>query len=417
MSAAPRTVVLGGGIIGTATAYYLARAGHRVSVIERRSGVGLETSFANGGLVTPSMADPWSAPGVPGKLVKWIGREDAPLLLRLRAVPGMALWGLRFLANCRSSRWRANAEAVYPLALFSRDALDELVAETGIAHDRSTVGTVRLYRDEAALAGTAQWSRLYRDLGLPFRVLDRAGCLALEPALKGAGAPIAGGIHVADDRSGDAYKFTEGLARLAAGVDFRFGTTIRGFATEGDRIAAVETDRGRVEGDRFVLALGSYGPALMRALGLKIPICPVKGYSATLDVAGWNGGPRVPIIDDHRKTGIIPMGERLRLAGTVEFAGFDTEPNERRGGLLVEALKELFPDCPPAVPQYWSGLRPMTPDGRPIIGPTRWRNLYLNTGHGSLGWTLACGSARLVAAMLDGRKPEVDPRPFALDRF
>jgi D-amino-acid dehydrogenase len=415
-----RTIVLGAGVIGVTSAYFLARSGHAVTVVDRQRAAGLETSFANGGLVTPGMSDPWAAPGVPKLILTQLGREHAPFLLRLRALPGMVGWGLRFLRNCAPTRWRMNTEIVLRLGVYSRDALDEVTAATGIAYDRCERGNLRVYRDAAALAEGAKHAEMYRALGQPVAVLDAAGCAALEPALLPVKAALAGGIHYAGDRSGDCLRFTQSLAEhaTALGATFSYETSVNGFETEGDRVRAVMTDKGRLAGDRFVMACGSYSTPLARALGLRLPVQPVKGYSATLPVGGWNNAPTVPVVDYHHKIAVTRLGDRIRLAGTAEFAGYDRSPNPRRADMLLEAFGGLFPEYPKGgAAQHWHGLRPMCPDGRPILGHTRYANLFLNTGHGPLGWTLSCGSAKALADVVSGRRPEIDLTGFALDRF
>jgi D-amino-acid dehydrogenase len=412
-------VVLGAGVIGTTTAYYLARAGQQVTVIDRQPGPGLETSFANGGLVTPSMSDPWAAPGIPLKLLKWVGREEAPFLLRLRAVPGLAGWGLAFLRNCARARWQQNTESVLQLALFGRDSLDALTAEERLVYDRNDQGTLRIYRDRPAMQAAEAAGSMYEAMGLPYRLLDARDCLALEPALAPIGHELVGAIHYPDDRSGDAFLFTEALAARCRdlGVAFRFQTSITGLALQGDAVGSVVTSAGSVPADAVVLALGSYSRALARQIGITLPVYPVKGYSATLDLGGWNAAPSIPIVDDLRKVAVTRLGDRIRLAGTAEFTGFDTRLNARRGDMLLRGAVEVLPELPRGLPvRHWSGLRPMTPDGRPLIGPTRYKNLFVNTGHGPLGWTLACGSARLLTALMLGETTAVDPAAFAPSR-
>ncbi len=417
-----KVIVLGAGLIGTTTAYYLARHGHDVTVLERQAGPGLETSFANGGLVTPSMSDPWPAPGVPLKMLKWLGREDAPLLMRLRALPGVATWGLRFLLNCGARRWAENARAILRLTAYSRDALDRLTAETDIAYDRLDVGTLKLFRDPLSMESAQRGAGLLAELGVADRCLDATQCVALEPALGPVEGRIAGGLHFPDDRSGDAHKFTAEVARLsrALGVAFRFGVTVRALETQRGKVTAVDTDQGRLEAEAYVLALGSYSPALARPLGIRLPIYPVKGYSITVPTGGWNEAPTMPVADDARKIAVVRLGERLRIAGTAEFAGYDRGLNARRGEMLSEALSDLYPAFPMPAPekiQHWSGLRPMTPDDRPIMGPTPYANLWLNTGQGHLGWTMACGSGRVVADLIEGRAPEIELEDLTLARF
>lgn len=414
------TVVLGAGVIGVTTAYYLARAGEEVTVIDRQPAAALETSFANGGLVTPGMSDPWAAPGVPRMMLTHLGREDAPFLLRLKAVPGMMGWGLRFLRNCAPGRWQANTETVLRLGVYSLDALDAVTAETGIAYDRCERGNLRVYQDTASLAKAAGGARLYRDMGQPVDVLDADGCIKLEPALAPVRRELAGGVHYKGDRSGDCLRFTQSLALHAAGmgVKFHYGTPIAGIEATAGRVTGVATDNGRIGGDRFVLACGSYSAPLARQLGIRLPVQPVKGYSATLPVGGWNNAPTLPVVDYHRKIAVTRLGDRIRLAGTAEFGGFDRSDNPRRSAMLLTAFEALFPEYPrQGEVQHWHGLRPMTPDGRPILGRTRLDNLFLNTGHGPLGWTLSCGSAKAITDIVTGRTADIDLSGFALDRF
>jgi D-amino-acid dehydrogenase len=415
-----RSIVLGAGIAGVTAAYYLAKQGHAVTVVDRQPGPALETSFANGGLVVPSQSDPWASPDAPMKLLKWLGREDAPLLLRLSAVPGMMRWGIEFLANCRRERWHRNTAAVFRLAIYSRDAYDALAQETGIEHGRSDKGTLRLYGDEAALTAGMREFEPYRELGLTYDLLTSQRCVALEPSLAGAADRFIGGIHIAADRSGDCHEFANGLAEHARklGVEFRFETTIFGIETSSDAATAVLTDKGRLTGDRFLLALGPHSTAMARSLGWRLPVNPVKGYSATIDIDGWNNAPQLPLVITYRKMAIANFGTRLRLAGTAEFAGFDLSLNARRGQMLLDALAEHYPDYPrTSPPLHWAGLRPVVPDGRPVLGATPVKNLFVDTGHGQLGWTLSFGSARAVAAVMDGQPPEIDLHDFAFDRF
>lgn len=415
-----KVVVLGAGLIGTTSAYYLARLGHQVVVIDRQPDVGLETSFANGGLVTPSMSDPWAAPGAPLKMVKWFGREDAPLLVRPSAVPGMAAWGLRFLRNCTAQRWRRNTCTILRLAEYSRDLLDELSAETGIAYDRQEVGTLRLFRDDLSMEAARRGAELLGEFDVPHRLLDAEECARLEPALRPVIHELTGGIHFPNDRSGDALKFTQEVARLckSMGVEFRFGTTVTGLETDGGEIAGVALQDGRVQADRYLLALGSYSTPLARRVRIKLPVHPVKGYSVTVSAQGWNDAPTVPLIDDGRKIAVTRLGERLRVAGTAEFAGYDNTENRRRSELLLRAMSDLLPDFTvPETAEHWAGLRPMTPDGAPILGPSPYRNLYLSCGQGHLGWTLVCGSGKVVADLISDRPPEVDLAGMTLARY
>ena len=412
-------LVLGAGIIGVTSAYFLARQGFRVTVVDRQDGAGLETSFANGGLVTPSMSDPWAAPGLPLKLLKWMGREDSPFLIRPSAIPGLMSWGLGFLRNCREATWRRNTATILRLAGYSQRVLRALTEETGLAYDRQSLGTLRLFRDAPALEAALQCADMLGQLGVAYRRLEPADCVELEPALAPQVGLLSGGIHFPEDESGDAHLFTQALAKLAVelGVDFRYGEAIESIEAKGGRVTAVVTERGRLDADHYLLALGSHAAALLRPLAIRLPIYPVKGYSVTLSTAGWNGAPRVPIVDDGRKMGIVRLGDRLRLAGTAEFTGYDGAVNARRCANLTDSLAELFPGAPNLeTAQPWAGLRPMTPDGIPILGPSPLDNLTLNLGHGHLGWTMACGSARLVADRIAGKASEIDLAGMTLAR-
>jgi D-amino-acid dehydrogenase len=412
-----RVVVLGAGIIGTTTAFRLAEAGHAVTVVDRQSGAGLETSFANGGLITPATSDSWAAPGVPKKILGWLGRSDAPIRLRARALPGLVSWGAKFLANCRADRWRANTEAVLSLALLSVAELDRLTADEALNYDRNAPGLLKLFRDDYSMQTAMRAAELYRKLGVRADTLTPAETVRTEPALAPIERTLSGAVLYPDDASGDAFKFTEALAERARdrGVRFAFGHTIKGLERSGDRIEAVITDRGRITGDLYVLALGSYAAPLARSIGLRLPIYPGKGYSITVDAKGWNGAPRIPVSDDGLKAAVTPLGGRLRVAGTVEFDGLDTRLDAARGRLLVRNLAAILPEAPKGEIRYWAGLRPMTPSGRPLIGRTRIANLLVNAGHGPLGWTLAAGSARLIASIVQDEPPPVDPRPFDPD--
>ena len=416
-----RVVVVGAGVVGTAAAWFLSKAGHEVTVVERREGAGLETSFANGGQVSACHAEPWANPGTPRKIMKWLGREDAPLLFRWnRWDPALWLWGLRFLANCTAGRAAVNTERTLRIAVYSRHCLQDLRAETGLAYDQRSKGILHVYRDGAEFEHACRAAEVMRRHGLARLVQTPAECVAIEPALRSVADRLAGGIHTPDDESGDAHKFTAGLAGLAAanGVDFRFGTTVLGLAREGSRISGVVTDRGTVSGDAYLLAAGSWSPLLARALGIRLPIVPAKGYSLTVPVAGHAGAPTVSITDDENKMVYSRLGDRLRVAGTAEMAGLDPSLNPGRLRVLLDKAQRLFPDGGDfAQAEPWAGLRPVTPDSVPILGATPLRNLWLDTGHGTLGWTMSCGSGKVLADLISGRQPEIDVTGLGLDRF
>lgn len=415
-----KVIVLGAGLIGVSTAYYLARAGHQVTVIDRRPGPGLETSFANGGQISASHATPWSNPATPRKLLSWLGRRNAPLYFRVTWDPAMWAFFLRFLANCRGGASRANAEKVLRMALYSRAQLQALRAETGIAFDAEDKGILHVYRSARELDAAAVTARHFQELGLRTEALDAAACVRVEPALAGVQDRLAGGIYSPDDLSGDAHKFTVALAERARerGVAFRTDTRILRLTQMGGRITGVMTQRGVVTGDRYVMALGSYSPQLLAPLGIHIPVYPAKGYSATVPVRGDNRAPTVSITDDDTKIVVSRLGDRLRIAGTAEFNGYDTEIDPGRAHAVLDAGARLFPDSMDlGAAEFWAGLRPLTPDGVPVIARSRYPNLILNTGHGTLGWTMACGSGRAAADLVAGNAPEVDLTGFGPERF
>lgn len=413
-------IILGAGVIGVATAYHLARGGARVTVVDRQPGPGLETSFANGGQLSANHATPWATPGAPWKALRWLGRVDAPLLVHLRWDPALFAWLARFLANCTSARLRVNTERALRLALYSRRQLAAVRAETGIEYDRLSRGILHIFRNRRDYEEALPGAELMSGLGCTRTIVSADECVALEPALAAARQTLLGGIFSPDDESGDAHLFTRGLAERCAdaGVAFVYGCTIRRLVAAKDRIAAVETDTGNLEGDGFIVALGSYSPLLLRPLGIRLPVYPGKGYSATIPIGEHRGAPTVSLIDDAFKMVYSRLGSRLRVAGTAEFAGYDAAVTPARAQFLLRTAMALFPDCgDAAAAELWAGLRPSTPDGVPVIGRTGYRNLYLNTGHGTLGWTMAAGSGRLVADIVLGRTPEIRLDGLGLDRF
>ncbi|MBI4184583.1 MAG: D-amino acid dehydrogenase [Proteobacteria bacterium] len=415
-----KVLVLGAGVIGVTTAYFLNRAGHEVTVVDAEDGPAQMTSFANGGHISGCNASAWGAPGVPLKMLKWIGRDDAPLLMHLRFDPQLVAWGLRFLRNCTKRRYLENTRHIQEIAGYSRKMHKEVRAATGVTFDHNADGILNLFRTDEDFAGARAKIPLWREVGLDPQVLDRDGLLAVEPALESARHLYRGGIFSAVDEAGDAYQFTTRLAEWCAanGIAFRYSTRIWALEHADGRIAGVGTDGGRLEAEAYVACLGAESPLLLRSLGLRLPIYPGKGYSVTVPVAGHNGAPRVSLTDESVKVVFARLGDRFRAAGTVELAGYDLSLNEKRAEATKAVMQGLFPDGGDyARASFWAGLRPMTPDGRPLIGRTRFENLFLNTGHGPLGWTFCCGSARLVADIVGGKAPALDPAPFALARF
>ncbi len=413
-------IVLGSGVVGTTSAYFLAQAGHRVTVIERQSGAGLETSFANAGEISPGMAAPWAAPGVPRKALGWLFARHSPLVVRARLDPAMWCWMARMLMNCSAQRYEINKTRMVRLAEYSRDRLVELRGATGIAYDERSQGTLQVFRDQRQLDEAAHDIAVLRRYGVPHALLDVAGCEQAEPALARVRGSILGGLRLPGDETGDCFKFTQALAAMAAGlgVTFRNGVQIVRLHSEGDRISGVLTSQGELKADAYVMAMGSYSPLLLAPLGVRIPVYPVKGYSITIPVTDAAGAPESTVMDETYKVGITRLGERIRVGGTAELTGYDLRLRPARKATLEHALTDLFPhggDLSQA--SFWCGLRPMTPDGTPVIGPTRYRNLFLNTGHGTLGWTMSCGSARVLADIVSGKTPEISLEGLLMDRY
>ena len=408
-----KILVLGAGVVGVTTAWYLAEAGHEVTVLERRDAAGLETSFANGGQISASHAEPWAKPSVIPKMLRWLGREDAPLLFRPRADWAQWRWGLRFLRECVPGRFERHSRALARFAVYSRDCLRALRAATGIRYDELTRGILHFATSQRDFDGLASHAEAMRRLGTVREVKTAAECLALEPALSYAEDRVVGAIYAPQDESGDAHRFTQELARLAAekGVGFRYGIAIEALEQAGDMLFGVRAHDGeRYVADAYVVCLGSYSPLLLRPVGIHIPVYPLKGYSITLPLgpAEAAAAPSVSLSDEAFKLVISRLGERLRIAGTAELAGYDTSVNEVRCNAILHRVRQLFPQLGAVhVVETWAGLRPATPNNIPVIGRTRLRNLYLNTGHGTLGWTLACGSGRATADLVSGRPPGV----------
>lgn len=417
-----KIVIIGSGLIGVTSAYLLRRRGHEVTVIERREGPGQETSFANGAFLSPSMPEPWNAPGCWRVLLASLGRSDAPLQLRLRALPSLARWGLEFLRNSQLELYQRNTVSNLRMALHSMEVLQSLRNETLIEYDRKSAGAVKIFRSSAALAAArSAASRLSRD-GLIYRTLSPQETVRVEPGLLPIASQLKGGIYYAGDEVGDAYRFCSRLGECARaeGVEFAFGTTVSALEVRSRTIAAVRTRDGRrLIADQYVLAAGSYTASLAGSLGLRLPVKPAKGYSVTFRWRERSSGLRVPIIDDDLHAAIVPLGGALRVAGTAEFAGFDLALRPERVRNLVNLAHRVLPslDLAAADAKPWCGLRPMSADGVPIIGPTQIPNLWVSTGHGHLGWTMAAGSAELLADLMCGEPPALDPSPYAPSRF
>ncbi|MGE5169841.1 MAG: D-amino acid dehydrogenase [Rudaea sp.] len=411
-----RVLVLGGGVVGVASAWYLARGGHEVTLLDRQPGPALETSFANGGQISASHAEPWANPGAPRKILQWLGRADAPLLFRPRLDWRQWRFGLEFLRECLPARTRYNTLQCLDLALYSRDCLRALREETGIAYDAQMRGILQFYTDRDDFAHGVEAADLMRGYGCDLVVKSVDECVAIEPALAQCRARLAGGIYTASDESGDAHAFTVALARLAAerGVTLLWNTEVQALVRSGTAIGGVQIVRDgsrfdSVAADAYVVALGSYSPFLLAPLRVPCNLYPAKGYSATIEIGDHQGAPTVSLTDSAWKIVITRLGDRVRVAGTAELNGWDRSLDRTRCEALVTRTFDLFPDAGTRDSvRFWTGLRPATPSNRPLLGRTRYRNLFLNTGHGTLGWTMACGSARALVDIMAGRRPDVD---------
>lgn len=415
-----KVLILGSGVIGVTSAYYLARAGHEVTVVDRQPEPALETSFANAGEVSPGYSSPWAGPGVPVKAIKWLLMKHGPLVIRPKLDPVMWVWLLKMLRNCTSERYAVNKSRMIPIAEYSRDRLRDLRRDIGIQYDERAQGTLQLFRYQAQLDGTAEDIAVLKQYGVPFEVLSREGCIAVEPALSGVKEKFVGGLRLPQDETGDCHMFTQALAKhaQAIGVRFLFNTSIDRIVTEGARVSGVATSAGMLQADAYVLALGSWSSRLVAPLGISLPVYPVKGYSITVPIRDASGAPESTVMDESYKVAITRLGDRIRVGGTAEISGFSDKLYDARRATLDHSLTDLFPrggDLAKAT--FWSGLRPMTPDGPPVIGPTQYTNLHLNTGHGTLGWTMSCGSGRVLADMLSGKKPEIDVSALTVDRY
>jgi D-amino-acid dehydrogenase len=415
-----KVLVLGSGVIGVASAYHLARAGHEVTVVDRQPAAALETSYGNAGEVSPGYSAPWAGPGVPIKAIKWLLMQHRPLVIRPNLDLNLVRWGVAMLRNCTAARYEVNKGRMVRLAEYSRDCLKTLRAETGIAYDQRMQGTLQLFRTSAQLDGTAADIAILKRYGVAFELLDREGCIRHEPALARVRDKFVGGLLLPGDETGDCFKFTQNLAALAAqqGVQFRYGTTIQRLQLARKQIDGVVTDAGTLKADAYLVALGSYSPLLLKGAGIRIPVYPVKGYSITVPITDASGAPESTVMDETHKVAVTRLGDRIRVGGTAELAGYTLKLHEARRHTLEHVVTDLFPrggDVSRA--EFWCGLRPMTPDGTPVLGATRLPNLYLATGHGTLGWTMAAGTGRVIADLIGGRAPDIAMDGLTIDRY
>lgn len=416
-------IVVGGGIIGVTTAYELARQGFQTTLIEAREGVALETSYANGALLTPSMSDPWNAPGVHRHLLASLFDSESAMKLRLSAIPSLLGWGTLFFRSSNVERHAAATRASYILGKYSVDCLRELCAALPLEYDAATVGTLKVFRDARAMERPLTLAEQLAPIGLRFQVLDADAAVSAEPALAGIHADIAGALHFPDDGAGDPLKFSCALSNafLRLGGVVKTSVQVSAIAIERGRVTGVDSSAGRITADKVVIAAGNATPALVRALRVSLPVKPVKGYTVTFDISHLSERPTMPVVDDALHAAVVPLGGRLRVAGTAEFAGENLELHRCRIGTLLKLLAALYPhlaaQLAKADGQLWTGLRPMSADGLPFIGLSQIPGLYVNTGHGHLGWTLATGSARLLTDLMTGVHPAIDPAPYRVTRW
>ena len=408
-------LVMGAGVVGTTTAWYLQKQGHQVTVVDRQNQAGLETSYANGGQISVSHAEPWANPSAPLKVMKWLFQPDAPLLFRPRLDPAQWRWALSFLGQCTSARAAHNIRQMVNLGTYSRSQLQALRKEAGIEYNHLEKGILHFYTNPAEFDGAMEPTRIMQDLGCDRQIIDADRAVELEPALKPIRNRIAGATYTSEDESGDARMFTQNLAKRCAeaGVEFRYGTEILGFERAGERVLGIQTLREghheTLRADAYVLSMGSFSAALASQLGIFLNIYPAKGYSITVPVKNEEAAFNISLTDDEYKLVYSRLGDRMRVAGTAELNGYSRKLNYTRCRAIVRRTAEVMPEAGYwDQAEFWTGLRPATPSNVPYIGKSHFANLYLNTGHGTLGWTHSCGSAAALADIIDGRKPEVD---------
>ncbi|WP_341892106.1 D-amino acid dehydrogenase [Variovorax sp. YR752] len=415
-----KVIVLGSGVIGVTSAWHLSLAGHEVTVVDRQDSAGKETSYANAGEVSPGYSAPWAGPGVPVKAIKWLLMQHRPLVIRPHLDMGLIRWGMAMLRNCTAARYEVNKGRMVRLAEYSRDVLREMRSSTGIGYDERMQGTLQLFRTQKQLDGTGADIEVLKRYGVRYELLDRAGCIRHEPALARVQDKFVGGLLLPGDETGDCFKFTQNLAERAAqrGVKFLYGTDIHRLESEGGRIAGVVTGAGTLKADAYLVALGSHSPTLLNPLGVRIPVYPVKGYSITVPITDASGAPESTVMDETHKVAVTRLGDRIRVGGTAELAGYTLQLHEPRRRTLEHVVSDLFPSGGDvAKAEFWCGLRPMTPDGTPVVGGTRLPNLWLATGHGTLGWTMAAGTGRVMADLISGREPAIDMAGLTIDRY
>ncbi len=414
-----RVIVLGSGVIGVASAYYLARQGAEVTVLDRQSGPAEETSFGNAGQISPGYSTPWAAPGIPFKAVKWMFQHHAPLAINLDGSMWQLQWMAQMLKNCNPQSYAVNKERMMRVAEYSRDCLRELRKDTGINYENRAKGTLQLFRKEAQMEAVQRDISVLEECGVSYELLNGNELGRVEPALANAQDKLVGGLHLPNDETGDCYLFTNALAQIAKelGVNFQFNQNVEKLIVEGDEIKGVQVNGKVLTADRYVLAFGSYSRDFLKPLDLQLPVYPVKGYSLTIPIVDPAFAPQSTVLDETYKIAITRFDQRIRVGGMAELSGFNLGLNEDRRATLQMVTQDLFPGGDMAQASFWTGLRPMTPDSTPIIGATRFKNLFLNTGHGTLGWTMACGSGKLISDIVLNHKTDISTDGLSIQRY
>jgi len=414
-------LILGSGIIGTTSAYYLAKQGHDVTVIDRQNSVALETSHANAGQLSYSFSSPWAAPGLPLSLIKWMFSKYPPLIVNPNLNSETVKFLYQMLKNCNSKSYEINKSRMVRVSNFSKKCLLELEKDEDIFYEQRKQGSLLLFKSAKQIENIKKDLSLLEKLNIQYELLDLNGCIQAEPGLHHVKSEFTSGLRFANDCTGNCYLFTNQLYKkcLEMGVKFEFNTQIEDIQIEKERISSIKTNRGEFDSDSYVVALGSYSSKILSKVGINIPVYPVKGYSITLPVLNNEDAPQSTIIDDTFKIGITRLGNNIRVAGTAHLTGYNLELREKSLSLLKYGLNRLFPyateECDDM--KFWAGLRPNTPDGPPIIGSTPYSNLYLNTGHGTLGWTMSLGSGKLLADIISGIEPEISAEGIDMSRF
>ena len=415
-----KILILGSGVIGVTSAYYLAKQGHEVTVIDRQSAPAMETSHANAGQVSFGYSSPWAAPGVPFKAMKWLTQTHAPLKLSPKADSHQWAWMSQMLANCTESRYAVNKARMVRVSEYSRLCIDKLREETGIQYEERKQGTLQMFRNQMQVDAVAKDIEVLKQFDMQHELLDMPGCIAAEPALERVKEKFVGGLRLPDDQTGDCFAFTNKLADICKemGVEFKFDTKVMYLDEDAGKVNGVMTSKGMMKADHYVVAMGSFSRGLLQQVGINAPIYPVKGYSLTVPITDPEAAPVSTIMDETYKVAITRFDDRIRVAGTAELSGYNLDLLKQRRDTIAMVVSDVFPDGGDVeYAEFWTGLRPMTPDGTPIIGKTKFDNLSLNTGHGTLGWTMACGSGRFLADLVSGNKPEIDPEGLDIARY